>query len=78
MALNAIVRSVEVIGEAAGQVSPELREAHPEIPWAPVIGMRNRLIHAYFDIDHEILHRTVLTEVPALMQQIHDLFASDS
>ena len=46
-----LVRLVEVIGEAAGQVSKELQTAHPEIPWPAIVGMRNRLIHAYFDID---------------------------
>ncbi len=46
-----IVRLVEVIGEAAGRISKEFQSSHPEIPWSAIIGMRNRLIHAYFDVD---------------------------
>ncbi|MBD3240634.1 MAG: DUF86 domain-containing protein [Chitinivibrionales bacterium] len=46
MALSAIVRAVEVVGEAAAQLTPEYRAAHRNIPWPKIIGMRNRLIHA--------------------------------
>ncbi len=46
-----IVKSVEIIGEAASKITHESREKHPEIPWADIIAMRNRLTHAYFDID---------------------------
>ncbi len=53
MLLFALVRAVEIIGEAASKVSEETRSAHAEIPWK-VIGMRNRLVHAYFDIDADI------------------------
>jgi uncharacterized protein with HEPN domain len=61
MALHAIVRAVEIIGEAASQISLEYRNTHPLVPWAKIIGMRNRLMHAYFDIDYELClqHRTV-------------------
>ena len=48
MAQLAILKAVEVVGEAASQVSPEGKKAHPEIPWAKIIGMRNRLVHGYF------------------------------
>jgi len=47
---NAVIRSLEVIGEAAGKVSQETRAAHPEIPWREVIGMRHRLIHGYGEV----------------------------
>lgn|ERR1017187_1447755 len=47
----ALVRSIEIIGEAASRVSQELRAACPEVPWGDIIGMRNRLIHAYFEVD---------------------------
>lgn len=47
----ALVRSIEIIGEAASRVSQDLRAAYPEAPWGDIIGMRNRLIHAYFEVD---------------------------
>jgi len=47
----ALVKSIEIIGEAAARVGEESRTAHPEIPWAAIVAMRNRLIHAYFDVD---------------------------
>ena len=48
---NSVVRDIEVLGEAASRLSPAFRRAHPEIDWAGIVGMRNRLIHAYFDVD---------------------------
>ncbi|MEJ0018515.1 MAG: HepT-like ribonuclease domain-containing protein [Acetobacteraceae bacterium] len=66
MLLFALVRAIEVIGEAASKVSAETRAAAPGIPWSQIAAMRNRLIHAYFDIDHDILWRTAVDEVPAL------------
>jgi uncharacterized protein with HEPN domain len=47
----AVIRSKEIIGEAAGKVSPGFQEAHPEIPWVAIVGMRHRLVHAYNDVD---------------------------
>lgn len=54
MLLFAPVRAVEIIGEAASKVSDETRSAHAGTPWKAIIGMRNRLVHAYFDIDADI------------------------
>ena len=70
MLLFAVVRAIEIIGEAAGRVSIETREAMPEIPWGAIIAMRNRLIHGYFDIDTEIVWKTVSEELPALLRQL--------
>ena len=53
MLLFALVRAIEIIGEAASTVSAETRAAVPSVPWTRISAMRNRLIHAYFDIDHE-------------------------
>lgn len=75
MALNAIVRAVEVVGEAAAQTTPEFRARHPQIPWPQVIGMRNRLVHAYFDVDHEVVYSTVRRDIPVLNEQILQLLA---
>jgi uncharacterized protein with HEPN domain len=66
MLLFALVRAVEIIGEAASKVSAETRDAAPAVPWTKISAMRNRLIHAYFHIDRDILWRTVVEEVPTL------------
>lgn len=73
MLLFALVRAVEIIGEAASKVSEQTRSAHTEIPWKAIIGMRNRLIHAYFDIDADILWVAVTAEIPALLAQLRTL-----
>ncbi|WP_020507742.1 HepT-like ribonuclease domain-containing protein [Lamprocystis purpurea] len=73
MLLFALVRAVEIIGEAASKVSDETRNAHAGIPWKSIIGMRNRLVHAYFDIDADILWVAVTVEIPALLAQVKAL-----
>jgi len=67
MLLFALVRAVEIIGEAAAKVSLETRAAVPSVPWQAIISMRNRLIHAYFDVDPDILWATVSQEIPSLL-----------
>jgi uncharacterized protein with HEPN domain len=64
-----------IIGEAAANVSPELREQHPEIPWRDVIGMRNVLIHGYAGTDIEIVREVIEGYVPTLDRQIRTLLA---
>lgn len=76
MLLFAVVRSIEIIGEAAGRVSMETRETSLEIPWNAIISMRNRLIHGYFDIDTEVVWKTVTEELPTLLRQLRILSCS--
>jgi uncharacterized protein with HEPN domain len=52
---NAVIRSLEIIGEAAGKISHATRAAHPDIPWSQIIGMRHRLIHGYADVRLELI-----------------------
>lgn len=66
----ALVRLLGIIGEAASQITPAFREAHPEIPWGKMTGMRNRVIHAYFDVDLDIVWDTIQTELPGLVAAI--------
>ncbi|MBE0617428.1 MAG: DUF86 domain-containing protein [Proteobacteria bacterium] len=73
MLLFAIVRAIEVIGEAAAKVSAETRVASPAIPWGAIVGMRNRLIHGYFDIDTELVWVTATQEVVALLDHLRPL-----
>jgi len=70
---NAVVRALEVVGEAARRVSDETRNAHPSIPWRPIIGMRNRLMHEYFRVDLEEVWRTVTTDIPQLVELLSPL-----
>ncbi len=63
----ALVRALEVIGEAAANVSQETRDKHPGVPWRSIVAMRNRLIHAYSAIDLDFVWETAAREVPALL-----------
>jgi uncharacterized protein with HEPN domain len=66
----ALVRAIEVVGEAASKVSEDGRSNLPEVAWGKIIGMRNRLVHAYFDVDADILWNTVTTALPPLQLQL--------
>lgn len=64
----ALTKLVEIVGEAAKQISGPTRAAHPEVPWAAAARMRDRLIHHYFDIDLDILWATVTKDLPRLLE----------
>ena len=70
-----LVHLLEILGEAAGKVSPGFRQLHPEIPWNRVSGIRNRLIHGYFDVDLDIVWQTVTARLPELIVQLKNLVA---
>jgi uncharacterized protein with HEPN domain len=59
-----------VVGEAAAKISTQTREALPNIAWDSIVGMRNRLVHAYFDIDSDVLWDTVTEGLPPLAAQL--------
>lgn len=69
----ALVRLIEIVGEAANRVSPELQEAHASIPWRKISGARNRLIHGYDDVDFDILWDTIQLDLPPLIEQLKDI-----
>lgn len=75
---HSLVRCVEIIGEAASKVSSELRQSHPELPWSQIVGMRNRLIHAYFDVNLTILWRTVEEELPLLVGALRRILEGEA
>ena len=62
----ALTRLVEIVGEAAKNVSTERRALLPKVPWRAIAGTRDRLVHAYFDVDHDQLWQIVSTDLPAL------------
>jgi uncharacterized protein with HEPN domain len=78
MFLFALVRALEVIGEAAAQVSPPARALLPAIPWVDIVRMRNRLVHAYFRINRNIVWNTALDDVPVLIAELEQFLATTS
>ena len=72
MLAYSLVRCLEVIGEAASQVSEETRARFPEIPWRRAVGMRHRLIHSYFEVDNDRVWKTASMELRPLVQAIVD------
>lgn len=73
MLQDAVTRPLEIIGEAAGRVSDDYKEAHPEIPWHKMIGMRNRLIHEYFRVNYGAVWDTVQEDLPGLIQLLESI-----
>lgn len=74
----AITRLLEIIGEAATTMSLELKTAHPEIPWRVMAATRNRLIHAYFSVDLQIVLDTTQGDLPPLITSLEALFAGEA
>jgi uncharacterized protein with HEPN domain len=74
---DAIMRRIQIIGEAARKISQEFKEAHPEISWSEIIGMRHKLIHEYFRIISEKVWETVTNDIPALIILIEPLVPPD-
>jgi uncharacterized protein with HEPN domain len=74
----ALSRAVEIFGEAAAKISAQGRGQLPEIPWPLEIGMRNRLVHAYFDIDWDILWSSATEEIPPLLPILRAALAGDA
>jgi uncharacterized protein with HEPN domain len=66
----ALTRLLEIVGEAAGRVSPEARARVPEVPWSEIVSLRNRLIHGYDVVDHDILWNIVHDDLPSLSAQL--------
>jgi len=64
----AIVRLREIVGEAAARTSAETRRSLPDLPWFEIVGLRNRVIHGYDDVDHDIVWETVVSDLPLLIE----------
>lgn len=75
MVQDAVIRNLEVIGEAVRSLPPDLRRRHPEIPWRSITALRNVLIHEYFGVDLEIVWRVVQRRLPALKRHIDAMLA---
>ena len=69
----ALIKLVEIVGEAANCVSSQTRSKHPEIPWSDVIGMRHRLVHDYEAIDLGMVRATIVDDLPSLIDQLRTI-----
>lgn len=74
----AILKAVEIVGEAASRLSAATKERHPDLPWREITGMRNRLVHAYFDVDLRLVWDTVQGDLPPLIASLERLVPSRS
>ena len=73
----ALIKDVEIVGEAATQVTKATRQHLPEMPWERIVGMRNRLVHAYFDINLDIVWKTVRGDLPDLISLLEPVIRSE-
>ncbi len=73
----ALLYAIQTVGEAANKVSQETRDQHAQVPWPVIIGMRHRLVHAYADVDHDILWTTATDAAPKLLAQVETILESD-
>jgi len=74
---SAVMQKIEVIGEAAGKISQDLRNRYPEIQWAKMVGMRNILVHSYFSVKPGIVWQTATQAVPELRKKIARILARE-
>lgn len=73
---DAVIRQLSIIGEAVGQLSDELREESPSVPWTDIYGMRNKLVHDYFGVDLEAVWDTVQQDLPSLLSAVNALLGN--
>ena len=70
---DAVIRCLEVIGEAVKHIPDEIRRKYPSVPWRDIAGMRDRIIHGYFEVDCQQIWLTVMEDIPALKPQIEQI-----
>jgi uncharacterized protein with HEPN domain len=73
----ALVRLLEIVGEAANRVPDEVRSLHPEVPWPQIVSLRNRLIHGYDAVDNNILWQIIVQDLPALVVALEAILAQE-
>ena len=76
--LLSLVKEIEIVGEAASQITDSTRKDLGEIPWSSIVAMRNRLVHAYFSINLDILWKTVQEDLPSLIDQLERVVPPES
>lgn len=75
MASSAVIRKFEIIGEATKHIPDEMKKKYPQVPWQGMAGMRDRLIHAYFGIDYDLVWNAIKVEIPKAMQGLKNMLA---
>jgi len=75
MRLDAVLYEIVVLGEAARRLSPEIRTAHPEVPWREIIGLRSVITHGYDQIDDDELWRVIERDLPDLLSKLESILA---
>jgi len=76
MRQDAVIRQLEIIGEASRQLSESFRNEHTSIPWHAIIGMRNRMAHDYLGVDLDVVWDVIQHDLPELREKVHRLLVS--
>lgn len=74
----ALVKDIEIVGEAASRISAECRARYPQLSWVQIIGMRNRLTHAYFEVNLDIVWQVVTNDLPTLVMELEQIISLET
>ena len=77
MMYYAVVKNIEILGEASNMLTEEFRQAHPDTPWKQVNGMRNYIVHEYFQVDNNVVWDVITNDLPILEQQIKEYLTEE-
>jgi len=75
--IDAVIKNLETIGEAAGHIPDDIKARHKDIPWGEIVGLRNRIVHGYFNIDLKIIWGVIKQELPALKIQLKHILKEE-
>jgi len=77
MLILSVIKEIEIIGEAASKISEITKLEYPDIPWQDIVGMRNRLIHGYFDVNVKLVWNTVKNNLPTLIESLKEIIQGE-